>query len=80
MCKLRFRCSFNLFINDLFFLVKEAELANLAHDNTTYVGSTDLTELLEILQKECVTALNWVKTSNVILNPDKFQSMIISSK
>ena len=33
---------FNLFINDLFFFNKEAELANFADDNTIYVGSKDL--------------------------------------
>ena len=32
---------FNLFINDLFFFIKEAELANFADDNTIYVGSKD---------------------------------------
>ena len=41
------------FINDLFFFIKEAELANFADDNTIYIGSKYLTELLEILQKEC---------------------------
>ena len=30
---------FNLFINDLFFFIKDAELANFADDNTIYVGS-----------------------------------------
>ena len=49
---------FNLFINDLFFFIKEAELANFADDNTIYVDSKDLTELLEILRKECETAIN----------------------
>ena len=67
-------------MNDLFFFVKEAELANFADDNTIYLGSKDLTELLEILRKECETAINWFKTNNMIVNPDKFQSMIISSK
>ena len=33
---------FNLFINDLFFFIKEAEFANFAYDNTIYVGSKDL--------------------------------------
>ena len=50
---------------------KEAELANFADDSTIYVGSKDLTELLEILQKECETAM--FKTNNIIANPDKFQ-------
>ena len=63
---------FNFFINDLFFFIKDAELANFADDNTIYVGSKDLTELLEILRKECETAINWFKTNKMIVNPDKF--------
>ena len=70
---------FNFFSNDLLFFIKESELANYTYDNTKYVGSKDLTEFLEILQKECETAINWFKRNNTIVNPDKFQSMIISS-
>ena len=44
------------------------------------MGSKDLTEVLEILRKECETAINSFKANNMIVNPDKFQSMIISSK
>ena len=44
-----------------------------------YVGSKDLAELLEILRKECETAINWFKTNKMIVNLDKFQSMIIRS-
>ena len=71
---------FNLFINDLFFFIKEAELVYFADDNIIYVGSKDLTELLEILRKECETAINLFKTNNMIVNSDKFQSMTISSR
>ena len=39
-----------------------------------------MTELLEILRKECETAIYWFKTNIIIANPDKFQSMTISSK
>ena len=49
---------FNLFTNNLFFFIKEAELSNFADDNTMNVGSKDLTDLLEVLQKECETAIN----------------------
>ena len=62
------------------FFIKEAELANFADDNTIYVGSKDLTELLEILRKECETAINWFKTNNMIINPNKFQLMIVNFK
>ena len=71
---------FSLFINDLFFFNKEAEIANFSDDNTIYVGKKHLTELLEFLQNECETAINSFNTSDVIVNPDKFQSMIKSSK
>ena len=57
---------FNVFINDLFFFIKEPKLANFADDNIIYVVSKDLTELLVILRKECETAINWYKTNNVI--------------
>ena len=49
---------FNLFINDLFFFIKESEIANFEDDNTIYVGRKDLTEFSEIFQKECETAIN----------------------
>ena len=71
---------FNLFINDLFYSINETELVNFAYDNTIYTCSKDLTVLLEILQKECETAINWLITNNMIVNPDKFQSTIIRSK
>ena len=71
---------FNLFINELLFFIKEAELVNFADDNTIYVVSKDFTELLQILGKECETAVNRFKANGMIVNPDNFQSMIISSK
>ena len=74
----------------MFFFIKEAELGNFADDNTIYVVSIDLTELVEILRKECETAINWFKTNetainwfktnNMIVHANKFQPMIISSK
>ena len=62
------------------FFIKDAELANFADDNIIYVGSKYLTEFLEILQKECETEINWLKTNQMTVNPDKLQSMIICSK
>ena len=71
---------FNLFINELLFFIEQAKLTNFVEDSAIYVGSKYLTEIIEILQKECKTAINWFKTNNIIVNPYKFQSMIISSK
>ena len=70
---------FNLFINDLFLFIKEADLANFADDNALYVSKKNLAEVLEVLERECETAINWFKENNMIVNPDKFQTMIITS-
>ena len=71
---------FNLFINNLSFFIKDADLRNFEDDITIYVGSKDLTELLEMSRKECETVINWFKTNKRIVNLNKFQSIIISSK
>ena len=55
-----------------FFSLKKLNLKHFADDNTIYVGSKDLTELLEILRKEFEIVINWFKTDNMIVNPDKF--------
>ena len=39
-----------------------------------------MTELLEMSRKECETVINWFKTNKRIVNLNKFQSMIVSSK
>ena len=70
---------FNVFINDLFLFIKEADLANFADDNTLYVSKKNLAEVLELLETECETAINWFKENNMVVNPDKFQTMIITS-
>ena len=66
------------FLNDLFLFIKEAELTNFADGNT--LDSEDLTELLQILRKECETAINWFKTNNMIVNPVKFRPLNVSFK
>ena len=67
---------FNLFINDLFLFIKEADLANFADDNTLHVSKKNLAEVLEVLEREFETAINWFKENNMIVNPDKFQTML----
>ena len=48
--------------------MKEAELVHVADDSTIYVCN------------KCESAINWLKTNNMIVNPNKFQLLIISSK
>ena len=67
-----------MFLNDKFLFIKDAELANLADDNS-YVANKDLTKLLETVQNEREIALEWF-INVMIVSPEKFQSMIFSAK
>ena len=52
---------FNIFINDLFLLINRVKLANSADKNTVYSKSAATKMLLDILEKDSETAINWLK-------------------
>ena len=69
----------NIFIKDLFVFINKAKLAIFADDNTIYANSADMEKLLDILEKESETARKWFKKNETIVNPDKFQAMVLVS-
>ena len=70
---------FNIFINDLLLWTENAELHKFADDNTISFTKKSLEELIKILTSEFEKAVPWFK-ENMILNPDKFQAIIIDRK
>ena len=70
---------FNIFINDLFLFLKDVDLANFADDNTIYTANKNIEALIKILERESSSAIDWFKMNDMIVNPDKFQAMILSS-
>ena len=71
---------FNIFINDFLFFINEAKLANFADDNTIYAAKRDLNELLRLLEKESEVVIKWFSDNNIIVNPIKFQVIIINKQ
>ena len=69
---------FKIFINDLFFFINKGKLANFADDNTINAAKRDLNELLRLLEKESEVAIKWFSDNNMIVNPKKFQAIIIN--
>ena len=69
---------FNIFINDLLFFINEAKLAKFAGNNTIYAAKRDLNELLRLVEKEKEVAIKWFSDNNMIVNPKKFQAIIIN--
>ena len=68
---------FNIFINNLFYKVKESELPNFAHDNTILLEKFSIEKMLKTLERESQIATVWFKENNMILNAHKFQSTIV---
>ena len=71
---------FNIFINDLFLFIKKAELHNFADDNTISSTSNNLNELISTLEFESNIATQWFRDNSMIVNPEKFQAIIIDRK
>ena len=69
---------FNIFINDLIGFIKKSLLYNFADDNTIAAFEKDITLLKETLQNEAEIAIQWFKGNFMIVNPGKFQAMIIN--
>ena len=68
---------FNIFINDLFYFRKDAQLLNFADDNTI-ATSDSVDDLIIDLHKESENAIDWFRLNKMVVNPDKFQSIIIN--
>ena len=68
---------FNIFFNDFFFFIPKASVHNFADDNTLCSFAKTLRGLVTILQSECETAINWLHNNKMIVNPDKFQVILL---
>ena len=68
---------FNIFINDLFFFVLEADICNFADDNSIFASSESLDEVISLLKRETDGILHWFKLNSLAANPAKFQVMFL---
>ena len=50
---------FNIFLNDIFYFIKDIRIANYADDNTPYATTKDISSLLETLERETNSLLGW---------------------
>ena len=68
---------FNIFINDLFYHVKRANLNAYADDHQIYYSDTDPVALEECLCKEVEVANQWYSENSMIVNKSKHQALIL---
>ena len=70
---------FNIFLNDLFLFVKNANIHNFADDNTIEAFALSIEELVKILEKESDVVIDWLKLNSMIANTSKFHAIISSN-
>ena len=68
---------FNKFINDLLLWISNSELLNFADDNTISAAENTIEELISTLEKESQAAIDWFVSNKMIVNPDKFQAIVV---
>ena len=69
---------FNIFMNDIFFLLG-SDLHNFADDNTITAVAETIQHLINSLEVKTSNAIKWMKDNDMIANPDKFKAIMLSS-
>ena len=67
---------FNVFMNDTFYFVKNANLFNYADDNAVPVNGNELSILSRLLQSEAEVTVRWFSDNAMEVNSSKFQGIL----
>ena len=71
---------FNCFFNDFFYFIDKAGVHNFADDNSLSVFESNIKNLKITLESESKTGILWFQSNKMIVNPGKFQGIIIDKK
>ena len=71
---------FNIFINDIFYLVNDTEVCNYADDTTLYVGDKNLRTVLAKLEKDTLLLSEWFSYNFLKLREEKSHLLILGTK
>ena len=71
---------FNIYINDLFFVIKLSEVCNFADDNTLYSSNKELELVFRNFESDLSNVLAWFNANSLKANPRKFQFMVLGTK
>ena len=69
---------FNIFFNDFFYVTLVASADNYADDNTLTSFVKTLEDLIKKLEHECEVALTWIRNNKMMVNPNRFQAILLN--
>ena len=67
---------FNINLNDLFFEFVDTDVCNIADDTTPFTCDTDIAKLLQNLESDVASAIDWFAANFMILNQEKCHFLI----
>ena len=68
---------FNIFLNDLFYVIKEVKLRAYADDEQLYDSDSDPIALDQRMQRKVLKANTWYTENGMIVNPSKHHAMVL---
>ena len=71
---------FNIYINDLFLIIKNTDICNYADDTTLYTQGMDLNELLINLEHDSTLLVQWFEENYMKLNKEKCHLLVSGHK
>ena len=69
---------FNAFLNDFVYDIENDSVHNFADDNTLSCFVKTVKDLINVLKEESDVAINWFSRNEMIVNLDKFKSIILT--
>ena len=71
---------FNIYINDLFYLVESTKVCNFEDDTTFFASNKDLKILISRLEHDSHLAIEWFESNYMKLNQDKCHLLVSGYK
>ena len=67
---------FNVFLCDLFLIIKETSFSSYAGDNTPYATAENLDEVIKSVEKDSIKLFQWFSDNQMKANYDKCHLLV----
>ena len=69
---------FNIYINDIFYIINDGNIANFADDNSPFIFNYSIIEVLDLLEQESNKLYLWNEFNYLKPNADKYHLLLSS--
>ena len=71
---------FNIFLADLFFIVKDIDIASYADDNTPFIVEDNIENVIASLEEATNALFDWFDSNHLKSSPDKCHALVSTNK